>query len=85
MGSDFFESLAEIESNLMTGRPHVGVGTNSIIKRAILDKNVRVGQNVKLLNLQNIENYDAPDGSYYIREGIIILPKNALIPHGTEI
>ncbi|MFN2501292.1 MAG: glucose-1-phosphate adenylyltransferase [Pyrinomonadaceae bacterium] len=85
MGSDFFEALSEIQSNLNTGRPHVGVGAQSILRRCIIDKNVRIGKNVKLLNQGNIENYDSPERSFYIREGIIIVPKNAVIPHGTSI
>jgi glucose-1-phosphate adenylyltransferase len=85
MGSDFFESLSEANSNLETGRPHVGIGVNTLIRRAILDKNVRIGNNVRLVNKEGIEYYDAPDASYYIREGIIIVPKNATIAHGTEI
>lgn len=85
MGSDFFESIDEIENNLETGRPHVGIGAGTTIRRAILDKNVRIGKNVKLLNRDNIENADAPDKSFYIREGIIIIPKNAVIADGTEV
>ena len=85
MGSDFFESLAEIENNLITGRPQVGIGGGSVIRRSIIDKNVRIGKNVKLLNRGNTENFDAPDNSFYIREGLIIVPKNAVIADGTEI
>ena len=85
MGSDIFESIAEIRGNIADQNPHIGIGENTVIRRAILDKNVRVGRNVKLLNRDNIETYDAPDKSIYIREGIIIIPKNAVIPDGTEI
>ncbi len=85
MGSDFFESLGTIQYNLDTGRPHVGIGSNSVIRKAIIDKNVRIGKNVKLLNRENAENYDAPDRSFFIRDGIIIIPKNGIIPDGTEI
>ena len=85
MGSDFFESISEIQHNIDKGRPHVGIGENTTIRRAILDKNVRIGRNVRLLNPENIENYDAPDRSFYVREGIIIVPKGAVIPDGTEI
>ena len=85
MGSDFFESIDTIQTNLETGRPHIGIGTNSLIRRAIIDKNVRIGKNVRMLNNDNVENYDAPDRSHYIREGIIIIPKNATIPDGSEI
>jgi glucose-1-phosphate adenylyltransferase len=85
MGSDFFESFSEIQSNLATERPHVGIGANTLIRRAILDKNVRIGNNVTLLNKGGVMKYDAPDRSIYIRDGIIIVPKNAIIPHGTEL
>jgi glucose-1-phosphate adenylyltransferase len=85
MGSDFFESLSEIGNNLDSGKPHLGVGSNSVIKRSIVDKNVRIGKDVKLINRDKIENFDASDGSYYIREGLIIIPKGAVIADGTEI
>ncbi len=85
MGSDFFESLDEIRGNLADLKPHIGIGENSIIRRSIVDKNVRIGKNVKLLNQAGIENLDGENKSYYIREGIIILPKNSVIPDGTEI
>lgn len=85
MGSDIFESISEIRSNIDSNKPHIGIGENTVIRRCIVDKNVRIGNNVKLLNLNNIEFYDAPDKSVYIREGIIIVPKNATIPDGTEI
>ncbi len=85
MGSDIFESLGEIEGNISNNKPHIGIGQNTIIRRAIIDKNVRIGDNVRLINRDNIETYDAPDKSYYIREGIIIVPKNGVIVDGTEI
>src|SRR5207237_201247 len=85
MGSDFFESLTEIENNIATGRPHVGIGPNTVISRAILDKNVRVGSDVRLVNRDNVESYDAPDGSFFIRQGIILVPKNGMIPSGTQV
>jgi glucose-1-phosphate adenylyltransferase len=85
MGADYFESLDEINNNIANGKPHIGIGENSVIRRSIIDKNVRMGKNVKLLNQDNAENRDADDGSFYIRDGIIIIPKNAVIPDGTVI
>ncbi|HTH51719.1 MAG TPA: glucose-1-phosphate adenylyltransferase [Pyrinomonadaceae bacterium] len=85
MGSDFFESLSEIGWNIDNNRPHLGIGTGSVIKRCILDKNVRVGKNVRLVNSQNVPEYDDPSGSYFIRDGIIIVPKNATIADGTTV
>ncbi len=85
MGADFFETYKEIENNEKNSIPHIGIGSNSLIRRSIIDKNVRIGKNVRLLNQNNIENADAPDKSYYIREGIILIPKGAVIRDGTEI
>lgn len=85
MGSDFYESIEEIRENLNRNAPHIGIGSDTVIRRAIIDKNVRIGKGVKLLNRNGIENIDAPDACYYIREGIIIVPKGATILDGTEV
>ncbi len=85
MGSDIFESIDELRGNLDSEMPHMGIGEGTVIKKAIVDKNVRIGRNVKLLNLRGMDNEDCPSGSYYIREGIIIVPKGAYIPDGTEV
>jgi glucose-1-phosphate adenylyltransferase len=85
MGSDFFESIEEIQNNVARQVPHVGIGQNTIIRRAIIDKNTRIGNNVQLVNQNNIETADGENGAYYIREGIIIVPKNATVPDGTIV
>ncbi len=85
MGADFFESLEEMNDNNAAGEPHLGIGENSIIRRAIIDKNARVGKNVQLINQHNVETLDGENGSYFIREGIIIVPKNATIANGAII
>jgi glucose-1-phosphate adenylyltransferase len=85
MGSDYFESIDELRNNLDGYYPNIGIGRNTIIRRAIIDKNVRIGKDVKLVNLHGVDNEDCPNGSYYIREGIVIVPKGALIKDGTEI
>ena len=85
MGSDYFEPLTEIQENLTTGKPHLGIGKDTVIRRAIVDKNVRIGKDVVLLNEAGVENADGPDRAYYIRDGIIIVPKGATIPDGTIV
>ncbi len=85
MGSDYFESIEELRSNLERGVPYMGIGPNTYIRRAIIDKNVRIGRNVKLLNSAGLDQYDDPSGGFYIREGIVIVPKGATVPDGTEI
>lgn len=85
MGADFFESIEEIQRNMTRGVPAVGIGSNTTIRRAIIDKNTRIGNNVRLVNRNNVESMDGPNGSFYIREGIIIVPKGATIPDGTSV
>jgi glucose-1-phosphate adenylyltransferase len=85
MGSDYFETLDEIKADIEEGTPLLGIGANTLVRRAIIDKNVRIGKNVKLLNLSGVMNHDDENGRYFIRDGIIIIPKNATIPDGTEV
>jgi len=85
MGSDFFESPEErIELRKGGGTP-LGVGEGSTIKRAILDKNARIGDNVVIVNKDRVEEADKPDLGFYIRNGIIVVVKNATIANGTII
>jgi glucose-1-phosphate adenylyltransferase len=74
-----------MEVDRANGRPWIGVGEGSLIRRAIIDKNARIGSGVRLLNEVGVEEADGPDGSYYIRDRIIIVPKNGLIPDGTVV
>ncbi|HBD94667.1 MAG: glucose-1-phosphate adenylyltransferase [Spirochaetes bacterium GWF1_31_7] len=83
MGSDFFESESDKEYNFDNQIPDVGIGQNCIIHNAIIDKNAKIGNNCKIVNIQHHETLDC--GHYYIREGIIIIPKNAVIPDNTII
>ncbi len=85
MGSDFFESVEEMQMNITRAIPHIGIGENSIIQHSIIDKNARIGKNVQLINRDGIEEADGKDGNYFIREGIILIPKNAIISDGTII
>ncbi len=85
MGADYYQTLEDMLSDREAKRPRVGVGENTIIRRAIIDKNARIGANVRLLNEAGIENVDGPDGTYYIRDRIIIVPKNGLVPDGTVV
>ena len=78
MGSDYYERWHGEEE-----KPPIGIGKDVIIKRAILDKNVTIGDNSKIVNVNNLENAD--DKLYHIRDGIIIIPKNTIIPPGTTI
>jgi glucose-1-phosphate adenylyltransferase len=83
MGADYYQSIEEMQSEIAEGIPHIGIGSNTVIRRAIIDKNARIGANVRLVNESGIENADGPDGSYYIRDRIILVPKNATVKDGT--
>ena len=85
MGADFFETFDEIKANVTRNVPHIGIGENTIISRAIIDKNARIGKNVQLINKDNVETLNGENGCYFIREGIVIIPKNAVITDNTII
>jgi glucose-1-phosphate adenylyltransferase len=77
MGADYYEDLSSREAM------KIGIGDGSIIDKAIVDKNARIGRNVVIKNLKKLRNFDG--GSYFIRDGIVIIPKNARIRSGTRI
>ena len=85
MGADYYQTLEDMLNDREAGRPRLGVGENAIIRRAIIDKNARIGRDVRLLNEAGVVTSDGPRGMYYIRDRIIIVPKNALIPDGTAV
>jgi glucose-1-phosphate adenylyltransferase len=83
MGGDYYESLEEQSINSEKGLPSIGIGEGSLVQNAILDHNVRIGRNVRIVNQQGRENYDGPD--FTIRDGIIVIHKNAILPDDTVI
>jgi len=85
MGADYYQGLGEMAVDLDANIPRIGIGEGTTIKRAIVDKNARIGSNVRLVNDNGIENADAEDGSYVIRDRIIIVPKDAVIKDGTVV
>jgi glucose-1-phosphate adenylyltransferase len=85
MGADYYQTLEDMRAEAGAGLPNVGIGENSMIKRAIIDKNARIGKGVRLLNQAAVTNADGPNDSYFIRDGIIIVPKNSTIKDGTIV
>jgi len=83
LGCDYFESDESIRENSRAGRPRIGVGKNTRIENAIIDKNARIGDNCVISPADKPENVDHP--LYFIRDGVVIVPKNGVIPHGTTI
>jgi glucose-1-phosphate adenylyltransferase len=83
IGADHYETLAEIRASTARGVPPLGIGPESVIENAIIDKNARIGRGVRLLNEKGIKEKDG-DG-FFIREGLIIVPKNGIVPDGLVI
>ena len=75
MGADYFE-LDQTDSL----QPPMGIGKNCVIDRAIIDKNARIGDGVVITPEGKSSNLDADN--YFIRDGIVVIPKNAVIPAG---
>ncbi len=83
LGSDYYESLESIMENEKAGIPRIGVGSHCKIENTIVDKNARIGNNVVISPAGKPETMD--HANYYIRDGIVIIPKNGVIPHGMVI
>jgi glucose-1-phosphate adenylyltransferase len=84
MGADVYETAADRERNAAAGEPNVGIGHSCIIKRAIIDKGARIGDNCRL----GIDPLPRPDGDFEnhsIRDGIIVIPKGTCLKPGTVI
>lgn len=80
MGADYYEHLSLL---IQKDRVHVGVGKNCHIEHAILDKNCRIGNNVVIKGSANLPTQDHE--AYTIKDGIVVVKKNAIIPDGTRI
>jgi len=83
MGADFYESREDEARKALRGIPEMGIGHNSEIRNAIIDKNARIGHNVKLLNIRGVQ--EEIGRNHVITGGIIVVPKQAVIPHGTIV
>lgn len=87
MGSDFYEGHAERKSGIDCDSPKVplGIGSDTIIRRAIIDKNAHIGCNVQIVNKDHVQEADRENLGFYIRSGIVVTLKGAVIPDGTII
>jgi glucose-1-phosphate adenylyltransferase len=83
LGADFYESIREIQRAEGRGLPPVGIGADSVIERAIVDKNARVGRGVRIVNEKGVQEEDGE--GYYVRDGIVFVPKEGVVPDGTVI
>jgi glucose-1-phosphate adenylyltransferase len=83
MGADFYQSMGDIEKDKAQGMPAIGVGRSCTIKRAIIDKNARIGDGAKIINHKKLDSFETD--IYSIKDGIVIIPKNTVIAPGTII
>jgi glucose-1-phosphate adenylyltransferase len=83
LGCDFYESALSVADHQGRGLPPIGIGRNTVIENAIIDKNARIGNDVHISPAGKPDSVDHE--LYYIRDGVVIVPKNAVVPHGTMI
>jgi glucose-1-phosphate adenylyltransferase len=85
MGADSYESEHERQLIRAKGGVPLGVGIGSTIKAAILDKNVRIGANVQIINKDRVQEADRSELGFMIRSGIVVVEKNTTLADGTII
>ncbi|MGA3163355.1 MAG: glucose-1-phosphate adenylyltransferase [Verrucomicrobiota bacterium] len=83
LGSDYYEPQESVDKHEREGKPRIGIGAHCKIENAIIDKNARIGNNVVISPAGKPDKLDHE--LYYIRDGIVIIPKKTIIPHGTVI
>ncbi len=83
MGSDYYETLAEIQHDLEHGLPKIGIGERCYIKNAIVDKNCRIGSDVRINGGDHLP--DSDHALYTVKSGIVVIKKNAVLPDGFVI
>jgi len=83
MGCDYYESANSIGEHERAGLPRMGIGKNCKIDNTIIDKNARIGNNCVISPAGKPDNLG--HDLYFIRDGIVIVPKGGIIPHGTVI
>lgn len=83
MGNDFYQDLDEMNRDTINNKIHVGIGENCYIKNALIDKNVRIGNNVHINGGKHLENFT--NDLYSIKDGIVVIKKGAILPDNFRI
>jgi glucose-1-phosphate adenylyltransferase len=83
LGADYYETAEETQRAAGSGLPPIGIGDETTIERAIVDKNARIGRGVRIVNEAKVQEADGR--GHFIRDGIVIVPKNGAIADGTVI
>ncbi|MGC9329889.1 MAG: glucose-1-phosphate adenylyltransferase, partial [Candidatus Hinthialibacter sp.] len=77
MGADYYDNYEQLQEDVPEDAPPLGVGPRSIIKNAIVDKNARIGCDVRILNESCVQEADGPN--YSIRDGIVVIPRDKVV------
>ncbi|MBC6474475.1 MAG: glucose-1-phosphate adenylyltransferase [Hormoscilla sp. GM102CHS1] len=85
MGADYYEPFVESQSSSDKDGIPVGIGADTTIRRAIIDKNARIGRQVQIINKDWVDEADREQDGFYIKNGIVVVLKNAVIPDGKII
>lgn len=85
MGADYYESDEQRQALHASGRVPIGIGADSTIMNAIVDKNARIGKNCTIVNKEGVEEAEREDEGFYIRSGIVTVMRNAEIYNGTVV
>ncbi len=83
MGNDYYETIEEMANNIEQGLPRIGIGERCYIKDAIIDKNCRIGNDVRINGGKHLANIDHP--LYTVKDGIVVVKKRAILPNGFVI
>ena len=83
MGSDYYETMEECE--LLPGCMPIGLGNGTVVKKCIIDKNARIGHNCQIINKDNVQEAMCEEEGYIIKDGIVVIIKDSIIPDGTII
>ncbi|MBD3268222.1 glucose-1-phosphate adenylyltransferase, partial [bacterium] len=83
MGADYYDSPGSRFEDVPDKAPSLGIGHRTIVKNAIIDKNARIAEDCRIVNQENVQHADGEN--YYIRDGIVCIPRSAVIPAGTVI
>lgn len=84
MGIDYTETPQGAAENVRAGRPPLGIGANSVIEGAIIDKNNRIGRNARILNQSGVDSFEEAS-THVIRDGVVVTHKGVTLPDGTVI
>ena len=85
MGADYYNPFAERQSDCSSPEIPLGIGSNTTIRRAIVDKNAHIGCDVQIINKDHVEEADRENLGFIIRSGIVVILKGATIADGTII